>query len=254
VLSYVHWLTERKMAPATIARRLAALRSVVKLARTLGHVSWSIDIASPRIEPYRDTRGPGPDGWRKIRETTRAKALLGSDQAVRDFAIVSTLRGLGLRRAELVGVDLADVELDPLDPAVWIVGKGKVDRERRTMPPSVTESLRAWIAIRGDWPGPLFVRLDRCAVSRGGLEGRARLTDRSVGNIVPAVGHRAGLVRRVRPHGLRHEAITAALDATGGDVRRVQKFSRHSRVETLLRYDDRRKDDAGEIARLIDEE
>ena len=81
-----------------------------------------------------------------------------------------------------------------------------------------------------------------------------RLSDGSIGNLVPALGHRAGLTRRVKPHGLRHEAITAALDATGGDVRRVQRFSRHKDVRTLTRYDDRRTDDAGTIARLIDEE
>ncbi len=254
VLSYKHWLHDRKLATATIARRLAALRSVVKLARTLGQVNWTLDIQSPRLEPYRDTRGPGLEGWRKIRQTVRAKAALGNDQAVRDYAIVQVLRGLALRRSELCGLDMADLELDPLAPGVWIVGKGKTERERLSLPSSAAEALRAWIQLRGEWPGPLFVRLDRCAVARGDLDGRARLSDRSIGNIVPAIGHRAGLTRRVRPHGLRHEAITAALDATGGDVRRVQRFSRHADVRTLTRYDDRRKDDAGEIARLIDEE
>ena len=63
-LGYKAHLTGRGSPPATIARRLASLRSVVKLARTLGRVTWTIDIASPKAEAYRDTRGPGLEGWK----------------------------------------------------------------------------------------------------------------------------------------------------------------------------------------------
>jgi integrase/recombinase XerC len=63
-IGYKAHLSDRGLAPATIARRLAALRSIVKPARTLGHVTWTIDIGSPRAEAYRDTRGPGLEGWR----------------------------------------------------------------------------------------------------------------------------------------------------------------------------------------------
>jgi len=57
--------------------------------------------------------------------------------------------------------------------------------------------------------------------------------------------------RPVRPHSLRHEGITRALDPTAGNVRLVQRFSRHSKIETLLLYDDRRKDEAGAVAKLL---
>ena len=50
----------------------------------------------------------------------------------------------------------------------------------------------------------------------------------------------AGLTRECRFHGLRHEGITAALNATNGDVRTVRMFSGHAKLETLLRYDDQR--------------
>ena len=56
---------------------------------------------------------------------------------------------------------------------------------------------------------------------------------------------------RARPHGLRHAAITEALELTGGDVRRVQRFSRHRSLQTLLRYDDNRQDLAGGVARRL---
>ena len=53
------------------------------------------------------------------------------------------------------------------------------------------------------------------------------------------------------PHGLRHLAITEALDLTNGNVRAVRHFSRHSSVETLLCYDDNRTDMAGKISRIL---
>jgi hypothetical protein len=57
-------MTERRISAATIARRLAALRSIMKLDRILGRVAWSLDIEGPRNDSYRDTRGPGLYPWR----------------------------------------------------------------------------------------------------------------------------------------------------------------------------------------------
>ena len=84
--------------------------------------------------------------------------------------------------------------------------------------------------------------------SRAG-KGR-RLTGRSHHRIVKALGEAAGL-GAVRPHGLRHAAITEALDATNGNVRAVQRFSRHRDLRVLNTYDDNRQDLAGEVARLV---
>ena len=55
----------------------------------------------------------------------------------------------------------------------------------------------------------------------------------------------------MRPHGLRHTAVTTALDATNGDVRSVRRFSRHADIGTVLIYDDERKDEGGRIADLV---
>jgi integrase/recombinase XerC len=59
---------------------------------------------------------------------------------------------------------------------------------------------------------------------------------------------------RVRPHGLRRAAITAALDLLRGDVRAVQRFTRHHSLATLQRYDDNRLDLASEVARKVADE
>ena len=52
-------------------------------------------------------------------------------------------------------------------------------------------------------------------------------------------------------HGLRHAAITTGLDLSGGDVRAVQRFSRHRNLATLMIYDDNRQDLGGKVARLV---
>jgi len=55
-----------------------------------------------------------------------------------------------------------------------------------------------------------------------------------------------------RPHGLRHSAITAALEATNGNIDEVMRFSRHKDPKVLMTYDDNRKDVAGDIGGKID--
>jgi integrase/recombinase XerC len=57
-----------------------------------------------------------------------------------------------------------------------------------------------------------------------------------------------------RPHGLRHAGITAALDATHGDVRSIQAYSRHRDLRTILRFDDACQDTVGRIAQRLAED
>jgi integrase/recombinase XerC len=95
-----------------------------------------------------------------------------------------------------------------------VLGKGDQDRELLTLPHETAAALRAWITVRGEEPGPLFVNFDRAGKGR-------RLAATSVYRMVRELGQRAGV--RARPHGLRHRAITAVLDLNGGDVRAAQR-------------------------------
>jgi integrase/recombinase XerC len=250
VLRYKHDLQARvmkngkTMATATIARRLAALRSIVKLARTLGRVTFTIDIEAPHVEARRDVRGPDSLGWHKLWGT--AKAAGDTLKARRDRALIALLYDLALRRAEVTALDVADVNLE--ESTVAIVGKGHVEPERLTLPKPTQRAIAEWLAVRGMEPGPLFIRLDRGAKFEAVKTGAwRRMTGDGLAKVVKTLGSKAGLARQVRPHGLRHSAITAALD-NGRDVRDVRKFSRHTRLDTVLKYDDSRKDTRGDIA------
>ena len=58
--------------------------------------------------------------------------------------------------------------------------------------------------------------------------------------------------KQMFPHRIRHSAITAALDATDGDVRKVQKLSRHRKLDTLMIYDDNRGRDQQDVTERLD--
>ena len=77
-LGYRTDMTTRGLAPSTIRRRLSALRSIVAFARTIGEIDWSLDVKSPRVVPYRDTTGPGGDGWLAMLAKAKASAKLGT--------------------------------------------------------------------------------------------------------------------------------------------------------------------------------
>jgi integrase/recombinase XerC len=215
-------------SPATINRRLSALRAVVALARTLGLITWGLDIKNLRAEAYRDTRGPERKGVLAL----LAAATSQSDRrkAARDVALVRLLHDTALRRGEVCGLDLADIDL--AGNRVMVRGKGKMQKVAITLPEPTKTALAAWIAERGTQPGPLFLAVDRWA-------GRTpqRLTGAGLWHVIKTLGVVAGMT--ARPH------------ATQGNVRAVQRFSRHADVRTLQVYDDNREDLGGKVAAMI---
>src|SRR6516165_11835539 len=99
VLDYKAHLLGRQLTPATINRRLAALRSLVKLARTVGLIPWKLEVEGMKSEGYRDTRGPGRIGFRDMLHVLDRRKDV---KAVRDRTILRCLFDLGLRRAEVL--------------------------------------------------------------------------------------------------------------------------------------------------------
>ncbi|MEZ4381262.1 MAG: tyrosine-type recombinase/integrase, partial [Nannocystaceae bacterium] len=209
------------LSPASVNQRLAALRSLVRYAHRLGLVEYVLDVPGVRSRAYRDTKGPGMKGF---------ISLLKAATHPRDISILWLLFGLGLRRIEVAELDVADVDLE--GGRILVRGKGHQDRESLSLPPEVLDSLRAWIEVRGDIPGALFLRRDNAS------QGPQRLSGRSIARLVSKLGRKAGI--KAWPHGLRHAAVTEVLDRT--DVRTAQRFSRHANLRTLQRYDDNLSD------------
>lgn len=240
LLAYKADLMNRELKSATVNRRLAALRSVVKMARTLGMITWALEVAGLRHEPYRDTRGTGRDGYKALLVQAE-KQKPGKRE--RDVAILHLLHDLALRRGEVAGLDLSDLDLNK--GIIAVKGKGRSEKQLMTLPQPTVKALSAWLEVRGSAVGALFTNFDRAGKGE-------RLTGSAIFYLVRRLGKKAGLV--ARPHGLRHAAITEALDLTGGDVRKVQKFSRHRDLRTVCLYDDSREDIGGQVAALVAEE
>lgn len=76
---------------------------MVKLVRMVGFITWEIQVPSRRVEPFRDTRGPGEGAITKMFETLGKS---DSTKARRDQAILRLLFDLGLRRESIVSLDL----------------------------------------------------------------------------------------------------------------------------------------------------
>jgi integrase len=163
-LAYRAGMAARGLSAAAVNRRLAALRSLVKLANRLGMVPWKLDVKGAKPVAYRDTRGPGRDAYRTLLAVARAQP---GAKGLRDAAIVRLLHDVALRRSELVRLDLEDVDLAAA--CVMVLGKGRAGKEPVALPASTAAAaLAGWIAARGAAGGPLFGNFDRSARGRAG--------------------------------------------------------------------------------------
>jgi integrase/recombinase XerC len=237
---YKSEMQERGLPVATINRHLGMLRSLIKLANRLGLVPWTLLVKNVPAQPYRDTRGPGREGFRAMLEVADAQP---GPKGLRDVALLRLLHDLGLRRGEAVRLDVEDVDLP--GNRISVLSRGRSWKEPVALPEPTRAALAAWLEARGSEPGPLFINFDRAGKGH-------RLTGTAVYHIVGWLGTKAGL--SVRPQELRYLAITTALDRTNGDVRAVAKFSRHKDLRPLSRYRDNRQDLAGKVAALVAEE
>jgi integrase/recombinase XerC len=233
-------MLEAGLAPATVNRRLAALRSIVQLARSFGIIDWSVEVEGVKAKAYRDTAGPGLEGVTAVKRL--AAAHKSPAKAARDVAVVRVLFDLALRRGEVAGLDLE--HLDVRAGRLSVLGKGRREREWRSVPPRTLSALTAWLKHRGRKPGPLFVNFHH---ANKGLD---RLKGNGIYYIVRSLAQKAEI--SARPHGVRHTSITVGLDRTR-DPRKVRQHARHASMDTTMIYDDARSDFAGEVAKAVSE-
>ena len=221
---------------------MAALNSLVAYARRVGLTKLRLEAKGVKSQAYRDTRGPGVPAVKKMIEQAREQK--DPRKAARDEAIIRLASTLGLRRAEIAALDIGHVDVK--GGTLSIMGKGKRERIKLTVPPHAKETLVAWLELRGvsDPSAPLFVSLTS-------NQDEGRMSGTGIYLLIrDQLGARAGVT--AKPHGLRHTAITAALDHFNGDFRKARAFSRHANLSTVALYDDNRADHAGAVAQVLD--
>jgi integrase/recombinase XerC len=228
VLAFRNHLHAGHLAASGITRHIATLRSVTKLGRMLGMMTWSIELGGVRGEKRRPTTGPTVAQIREMLDATAGD----SEAETRNYAIVVTFFCLGLRVSELCGLNLEETDLRR--GTTWIMGKGRREKELVPLPAPVVEAITRYLRHRGAHAGPLFQ-------TRGnrGKHHNGRLETRSVLRIVRELGQRVGL--HVWCHGLRHTSITQAAELgqrAGLGLDKVRAHSRHGNLATLTTYID----------------
>jgi integrase/recombinase XerD len=200
---------------------------------------FCVDEGAATVDPTGDVGAPRvPQGLPKALTEEEVERLLGAvvgEDAVarRDRAILELLYGAGLRISELVGLSLADLDLDA--GVLRAFGKGSKER--------VVPVGRLAKAALGAWLGPggraamaperWARRGDADAVflnQRGG-----RLSRQGAWGVVRRYGDRVGLGERLTPHVLRHSCATHMLDH-GADIRVVQELLGHASIATTQVY------------------
>lgn len=242
VLKYKAHLRRKELKESTVNRRLAAIKSLVRLGNQLGHCCYSLDsIKGDKVVRYRDTTGISKEVYRRLLAIPNRDTLKGK----RDYAILRLLWDNALRRGEIEQTKLKDLDLD--GRTLLILGKGKGQQQTViSLSRPTVEALCDWLQARRelDINQPLFMALDRVHYGHA-------LTGTAIYKLVRKIATEAGVSKILSPHRIRHSGITAALDATGGDVRRVQKLSRHADLNTLMIYDDNRQNLQGELSDLL---
>jgi integrase/recombinase XerC len=220
------WLADLHAGGAsrtTLARRGAAARTFTRWAFQQGLLTADVGelLASPR--PHREI----PSVLSAADAATVIDAMSGQEpQQLRDRVILELLYGTGIRVAELVGLDLADV--DRSRRVVRVIGKGD---KQRAVPFGIPadQAIERWLAAgRPAWRTAASGSALLLGVRGGRLDQRAA---RDVVNRATASAPGG----RLSPHGLRHTAATHLLDG-GADLRAVQELLGHASLATTQIY------------------
>jgi len=248
------WL-DAKYAPSTVNRYLCAVRRVIKEA-------WRHQLISAeayqRATDVQSVTGKRLPTGREL-ENNEIRQLIDaclSDEdnpilGLRDAAIISLMYSSGLRRAEVVTLNIDDIDLNKGNLQVI----GKRNKERKAyLANGAVRAVEKWIEVRGIEPGPLFFSVNKggniiryrkerltTEEKKQGIQPKkivARLSDQTVYHLIDKRAKQAGLVKKTTPHDMRRTFVSDLLDV-GVDLATVSKMAGHDDTNTTKRYDRR---------------
>jgi integrase/recombinase XerC len=226
IRGFLSQLYEKRLSKTSVARSLAAVRSLYRWLAQEGVVEQNPAklVATPKL-PKKLPRVPTIEEMNSVLDGPMPDVAAFPE---RDRLMLELLYGCGIRNSELTGINLDDIRLSA--EAVLIRGKGKKERYvpfGDTAKGALAAYLPARQAILGEIhrnPPALLIN------QRGG-----RLTTRSVGRIIKKIAVAKGLSPDVHPHTLRH-AFGAHMLEEGADLRAIQELLGHERLATTQRY------------------
>lgn len=227
-------------APQTCNGVLTTLRGILRQCYRLELISerdFRLCSEVPNVKGHRVPTG-------RMVPTGEARAMFEAvrerqapELAARNAAMLGVLYGGGLRRGELAGLDLANVNAERT--GLRFVGKGNKERVV-PLPAGAVAALEAWLALRGDAPGPLFYPT---AGQGTRLAPGERISEATVYSTVKRIAKIAG-VPDLSPHDYRRNYGSTLLD--GADIKTVSKLMGHSSMLTTGMYD--RRDERAALA------
>jgi integrase/recombinase XerC len=219
VRQYAARVHRRGLSGRSIQRRLSALRSFFNYLlreRAVTH-NPGLDVRAPRS----DRTLPDTLSVDDISQLLDGKA--GNELVIRDLAMLELLYSSGLRLAELVALDLVDI--DHREQIVRVTGKGDKTRVLPVGRHALT-ALEAWLKVRSAKPGESAM-----FTGRGGR----RLGARAVQQRISRLARARGLPGNLHPHTLRHSFASHLLESSG-DLRAVQELLGHADISTTQIY------------------
>ncbi len=222
--SFLAYLSESNYSPATMARKIATLRSFCRWLERNGVIDSNpmTLIRTPR-QKKKLPKAINVEQVEQLLSAPNDKTLLGA----RDRAILETLYSTGIRVSELVGINFGDI--DETGQAIIIRGKG---RKERIVPlgSHAMSAIGHYLQIMGSHNvtnatgEPVFIN-----------KHNTRLSTRSVRRNVSKYLDQVGLDPEISPHTLRHSFATHLLD-NGADLRSVQELLGHQSLSTTQIY------------------
>jgi len=225
VRRYLAHLAEHQYSRATMARKLATLRSFYKFLMRRGYTQTN--PVAPIRTPKQEKRLPKcltVEDVRKLLAVPEDGTLLGT----RDRAMLETLYSTGVRVSELCDLNLEDIDL--VGGIVHVRGKGKKERIA-PIGPTAIEAIQRYLRIRQANPRSGSFDTRALYVNKHGK----RLSTRSVRRKLDKYLVQAGLDPSISPHTLRHTFATHMLN-NGADLRAVQELLGHQSLSTTQIY------------------
>lgn len=221
----------RDLSPSSLNAIFSVLKGVALQAWELGLIN---DKAFQRIKQTKSLRASRIPKFRYL-QPEEISAMINECivddrlQGTRDAAIFALLYGCGLRRAELVGINVDDI--DVREQAILIHGKG--NKERKVYVPEKSWLLlHTWLCLMNRADGPAFVR-----IRKSNQLSEMRLTDHSVYFLTKWWIQKSGM-ENFTPHDFRASFISFLLD-NGEDIKTVADCVGHNDIRTTSIYDRR---------------
>ncbi|MBM9605884.1 site-specific tyrosine recombinase/integron integrase [Desulfopila inferna] len=219
-----------KNSSSSVARKLSALRTFFRFLKRENVIACDpvTGISGPKIGQAIPIFLTVDEVFQLIDEPKVHDRFM-----LRDRAILELLYSTGIRVAELVSRDIAD--LDFASEVLSVRGKGNKERLVPVGRPAM-EAVSSWLPQRDSLMQERAKRGRNVEKNALFLNGRgSRLTVRSVERLVKSYGERAGIHQTVTPHALRHSFATHLIEM-GADLRSVQELLGHSSLSSTQRY------------------